>query len=614
MARPFGSKAYKNGKLVLWAGENYGYQSPQSYKALEKAGKFRTGAQALDRLGSSVTGLLRQYVPPQAQAAWAELQKRQAAELEKLSKTGQSISQALNSTPGSKRYFQQVGSYASVPLTANSVITEDISKLTNVDNRIVGTTLGVAAGALTGGTPAVRLPAIAPVTRQAAGRGASRGLQRQLQEASRRSALRSAGAIHPTGHPRAGTVKLRPKRDIPVPHDDIEAAVEKAYQHHNKTGSLHGYDKHVANLPDNQQVVIYNRGNVDFPTRNGLTTKVIAGQQTAPAPSRSATPSLRTSPWADTPELNAQRQAIIDAGLPDPNTRYHTKITPEGNVLTRDQKELLATAAPDKATLNQHLKEFDTSKGAPATVKGVTYTPNSDKIRVVPLTDKQITITDAAGKTKVHTIPGAKTIQAEVQQIPGYEGVRIDSYQAHHQALLKESADFMSYFDDATPIHNSYGLNKVFGGTQALNRTDLPVRLHQGDLTVKGDNGRVYRGYMNRAAHERLQAKPGTPEAGFPIQAEQGTSRWSFLADLPSDKERLKYLEFHINDLKKAQRIAQESYFNQYLIDPADAKYGVDPYIGNFSQQVLAPHDKIAPILEQDYKNKRRRTLQVNGT
>jgi hypothetical protein len=35
-----------------WAGENYGWQTPASYSQLEKQGKFKFGAQLLDRLGS----------------------------------------------------------------------------------------------------------------------------------------------------------------------------------------------------------------------------------------------------------------------------------------------------------------------------------------------------------------------------------------------------------------------------------------------------------------------------------------------------------------------------------------------------------------------------------
>ena len=41
--RPIGSKATLNGKPVLWAGDSYAWQSPESFKKLEKEGHFRAG-------------------------------------------------------------------------------------------------------------------------------------------------------------------------------------------------------------------------------------------------------------------------------------------------------------------------------------------------------------------------------------------------------------------------------------------------------------------------------------------------------------------------------------------------------------------------------------------
>jgi hypothetical protein len=43
-----------------WAGENYGWQTPASYSQLEKQGKFKVGAQFLDRLGSYLGPALQQ--------------------------------------------------------------------------------------------------------------------------------------------------------------------------------------------------------------------------------------------------------------------------------------------------------------------------------------------------------------------------------------------------------------------------------------------------------------------------------------------------------------------------------------------------------------------------
>ena len=55
MANPkVGQSATLNGKKVVWSGQNYGWQSPASHTKLKDQGKFKTGAQALDRLGNAI--------------------------------------------------------------------------------------------------------------------------------------------------------------------------------------------------------------------------------------------------------------------------------------------------------------------------------------------------------------------------------------------------------------------------------------------------------------------------------------------------------------------------------------------------------------------------------
>jgi hypothetical protein len=67
MARPIGAKSTLNGKSVLWAGDNYGWQSPGSYKNLEQQGKFKVGTQLLDRLGSYLGPVVKNVQDFQAQ-------------------------------------------------------------------------------------------------------------------------------------------------------------------------------------------------------------------------------------------------------------------------------------------------------------------------------------------------------------------------------------------------------------------------------------------------------------------------------------------------------------------------------------------------------------------
>lgn len=48
--RPIGSKAKRNGKTVLWAGEDYGYQSPSTFKELKDKGELALGAGLVRRV------------------------------------------------------------------------------------------------------------------------------------------------------------------------------------------------------------------------------------------------------------------------------------------------------------------------------------------------------------------------------------------------------------------------------------------------------------------------------------------------------------------------------------------------------------------------------------
>ena len=89
------------------------------------------------------------------------------------------------------------------------------------------------------------------------------------------------GAVH-KGGPRAGTTKLKARPDLKINHDQLEALVESGYKHVNQKGGLRGFSGTVP-LPDGQEAYVYNRGNVDFNTRNGLTIKTRPAAQTTKA-------------------------------------------------------------------------------------------------------------------------------------------------------------------------------------------------------------------------------------------------------------------------------------------------------------------------------------------
>jgi hypothetical protein len=315
-------------------------------------------------------------------------------------------------------------------------------------------------------------------------------------------------------------------------------------------------------------------------------------------------PNVSTQVQAPKPEpiRVGKTPARISAALD--NRRYQPKPTPEGKTITREQK--VALINPDPQDLKAKSKEFYSQ--APVTDRhGVSYSaaPKSklDRAYTVPASDKLVKVTQPDGTSEVVKIEGAKSIQERVRQIPGNEDVVVDSMQAHHRNVLKESTDFIQYFDDPSIVLKAYKEAGINPGDDVLQRVDLPVRLHQTDPSIK------YNGYKQYAAHERLQARPGTPEhaAGTPIQAERGMSRWSHLAELPNDEARLEYLAQHIEDLKKSEQIALEAYFQQFLLQPNRQQFGVDPYIGNLGQQVLAPHNKLGDKLRQAYIDRRKR-------
>ena len=64
--RPIGSKSILNGKPVFWSGENYGWQSEESYKQLQAGPEFRGGHIAASRLISEGTQFVSDQIPQNA--------------------------------------------------------------------------------------------------------------------------------------------------------------------------------------------------------------------------------------------------------------------------------------------------------------------------------------------------------------------------------------------------------------------------------------------------------------------------------------------------------------------------------------------------------------------
>lgn len=524
-----------NGKPVRWSGENYGWQSFASHDKLKIEGKFRFGAQTLDRVGSSLNRLLPAPIKEAvkaAQAHMAENERRVAAR---------------DSQTAVGRYFiNPIKAVTQAPAKVQQALVNKASEVTNVDPRIVGFAGEVAGDFLLGKVGALRgAPKVAAptplVTRQSRGGGVQRGIQRQVQ-ASRGVSTGELGAV---GFPN----RLMQSNSNPF----VRTTTQVPNNHQPKqlpTQPIKTQDPNpIPNLSTKAQRAPFKPA--DIPQN----------------PPKEGTPS-----WASSPELEDQRLLLVQQGLPDPNARFRP--LPTTQPMKRADKENLVTQIdPNTGKASTNINEFYSKNSAYGVSKGdKTFKYNGETI----------------------TTKGATSRQAEVRQMPGYEDVKIDWYEAHHERPLKDLADYVNTFDDPQLALAAYDKTGQPRGSSVLNRTDLPQRLHTG-------------GNKNNAAHSRLRNEmPGSPEAGYPLEAQSGTNRWEFLRQPGmTDEQRLQYLPYLMADAQQNVKVAQQTAFSQYQLQPENNS-SRNPYIGNLSQQVLMPPDKRANSLIAEVRRRRR--------
>jgi hypothetical protein len=583
MARPIGSKSTLNGKSVLWAGDNYGWQSPGSYKNLEQQGKFKVGAQAIDRLVSGVAS---------------------SNPIKTIQGFQQSFRKATDNIPGIKQLDRLAVNGSSARVLPSDVVEEGgailaqrVGEYFNLDPR-----LGFAAGLLVGG-------------------------------------------VHTSG-PKKGTYKFPDQghKQVDAIEDLMEGTVfptvKKTVDAIGKP-SIAGLPK---SLPDGTPVRYKNHGagSWNYPNRGGISvylgepptvkpaaaskpnvsTPVQAPKPVAPVPSPSKTanapthsfgppprpeqPRLSGTPrWANTPDLESGRKSLIDAGLPDPNSRFNPLPKPEHRTFPgragKGGYEVFATVPhPKTGKVQDSISEFYSQSKAEATIDGVVYKPGKDNTYAVPGTDKPLRIGD-----REIVIEGAASRQARVREIPGNENIKVDSEQAHHIKPLKDLASFAKMFDDPSLVYRTLDeIDEVYGST-ILNRLDLSTRSHQPSFP--------------NSVHDRLLNRaPGSPESGYILEAPQGTSRWGFLEGL-SDEDKLKYLPYLLADAEQNVRAAQQVAFSEHLLHPGSHPL-TDKYVGDFAQRVMAPPNKEALKLirqltvdtRKAFRN--RSLLKLNGT
>lgn len=122
--RPLGSKATQNGKPVLWAGQDYGWQSPSSYNKLQKDGAFRVGAGFSRRVSQAIGDAVDSVPKPVLDFIVKGIKNSEADK--------QAFQEALSQTPAGRLYLE-----AKNQPNATEKAIEDISRGTNVDPLLI---------------------------------------------------------------------------------------------------------------------------------------------------------------------------------------------------------------------------------------------------------------------------------------------------------------------------------------------------------------------------------------------------------------------------------------------------------------------------------------------
>ena len=134
----------------VYSGQNYGYQSPASHSQLKNDGKFKTGAQSLDRVSQALSQYIPEPVKAYAQAVAASAARQQQAKDE---------------------IRQWAGIDTSKPDATQRAL-QGISDKTNLDRRIVDTGAALAQSAISARALKINKPSAAPVANRSVGAAA----------------------------------------------------------------------------------------------------------------------------------------------------------------------------------------------------------------------------------------------------------------------------------------------------------------------------------------------------------------------------------------------------------------------------------------------------------
>ena len=211
--------AYKIGQIVrgkVWAGSDYGFQTPASFKLLKEQGAFKIGAKQLNRIGQALAKAYEKYVPEQIKGAASAYGKKLAESQQKQAQIEQSIIEQGGVGSLVYKARQEAAQRRGQDI-------KSLSDRTNVDPRLLEGGLTVAETLaegkvgidslkpfIKGGKAALRSPGPVP-TRQSRGQGTNRIRTRLAQ---RQVPKAEAGSIGPDD---GGLDDLLPKANADPP-------------------------------------------------------------------------------------------------------------------------------------------------------------------------------------------------------------------------------------------------------------------------------------------------------------------------------------------------------------------------------------------------------------
>jgi hypothetical protein len=232
MSRSIGSRAKLNGRDVVWSGDNYGWQSPATYSQLKSQGKFKAGAQQLDRIAQSLSRYIPQPVKDYANAVQTTAARN--AEIDRKNRERNPAGRLQNRIE-------------SKPSATERVLQATSDKL-NVDRRIVDTTAAAVQAGIEGkvGIDALRVLPKAQgsrianrlanrvddvtLTRQSSGAGIPNRIQRRVDANDALRRLENSGSVNPNGKVNKPSSKAKPKAvaETVVPTTSKPDRIQKA--------------------------------------------------------------------------------------------------------------------------------------------------------------------------------------------------------------------------------------------------------------------------------------------------------------------------------------------------------------------------------------------------